>query len=227
MKRTLAAFFALFCLSALAAFAQGNFLKKGQSGFGLTGAYSSSSSIQGFTGIAGISFGGTFDLSLGVERAAVDATGLADLKATAIAPQLTFHIIKQNSARSPVSVAFSIGYGYNKYSSPDLDAVSYTMWDQVFSIGVMLYRDVPLSEKIYLQPLIGGGYTNSSLKLKNAEGLTLSNEDYAWSFSAGLPVVYGISDRTLLVLEPGLITDKNATTFIVSLGFVHIFNTKV
>ena len=222
MKRAFVAFFALFGLSALAAFPQSSFLKKGQTGIGLTGAYITSSSATGFTGTAGFGLGGVFDLSFGVGRADVDDLPLADLEAKTFEPQLTVYVLKQNSSTSPLSLSFSAGYARDDYSSPDLDEVGFTMWSESFLIGATVYRDVPLGPKLYLQPFVGGGFANTTLKVRNADGLTGRNQDDVWSLSAGLPLVYGVSGRALLVLEPGLVTNKNATTFTAALSLVYI-----
>jgi hypothetical protein len=222
MKKAPAAFLAVFFIPVVAGFPQSSFLKKGQSGIGLTGAYVTSSSATGFTGTAGFGLGGVFDLSIGVGRAAVDDSPLADLEAKTFEPQITVHALKQNSSTSWLSLSFSAGYARDNYSSPDLDAVSFTMWSESFLIGATIYRDVPLGSKLYLQPFVGGGFANTTLKIRNADGLTARNQDDVWSLSAGLPLVYGFSGRALLVVEPGLVTNKNATTFTAALSLVYI-----
>jgi hypothetical protein len=55
-------------------------------------------------------------------------------------------------------------------------------------------------------------------------GATWSDKDGLAAFLVGLPVVYSFSERALLVLEPGLTFDKDATTFTISLGLVYAFN---
>jgi hypothetical protein len=225
MKKNPAVFFVLFFVSVLAAFPQGRFLRRGQTGIGLAGAYVASSDANGFTGTAGVALGGMFDFSLGVGHAAISGTELADLEATSLEPELTIHIVKQNSSNSPVSLSFSVGYAQDKYSSPDLDAVGFTMRAGSFMLGAAVYRDVPLGRRLYLQPFAGSSFAGTKLKITNDLGETRSGKEDVWSFSAGLPVVYGFSDRTLLVLEPSLVTNKNATTFAASLSLVYVLKT--
>lgn len=227
MKKTSGAFLVLFCFAASAAFAQGNFLKRGQSGFGLAGAYATNSQANGFSGTAGVSLGGAFDFSLGVGHATFPGAEIADLEATTFEPGLTVHVIKQNSSTSPVSLAFSIGYAHETYSSPDLDAADITMRTDSYMLGVTVYRDVPLGRRLYLQPVLTGGYRNDSFKVTIGGGQTGTAEDDVWSLRVGLPLVYGLSERALLVLDPGLATDKNNTTFTAALSLVYIFKTKV
>ncbi len=99
---------ALFFLSALLAFPQSSFLKKGQSGFGLSGAYATSNEASGWSGTAAVSLGGIYDLSFSVGRPSYDpvSSGFNALTSTSIMPELTAHVIKQNSSRSPVSLTW-------------------------------------------------------------------------------------------------------------------------
>jgi hypothetical protein len=218
----------LSALSAAQAFAQGSYLKKGQYGFGLTGAYAANSGAAGFSGAAGVGLGGIFDLSFGAGRAAykAGATEFADLEAASFGPELRAHVIKQNSSRSPLSLALSIGYVRDNFSSPDLDAAGLDMWAYSLVVGGTVYRDVRLSGRAYLQPYAGLGYTNTSLKLRDLTGVTLSNENNLASFSAGLPFVYVLSERTFLIVQLELTFDKDATTFAVSAGLVVAFPTR-
>ncbi|MGZ5497980.1 MAG: hypothetical protein ACXWHI_04600 [Candidatus Aminicenantales bacterium] len=226
MKRSLTVACALFFLSALLAFPQSSFLKRGQSGFGLSGTYATSSGASGWSGTAAVGLGGVFDLSLSVGQASYDpvSSGFNDLASTSIMPEITAHVIKQNSSRSPVSLSISAGFARDNYSSPDLDAESFTMWANTILVGGTVYRDVPVVAGLYLQPYAGVGYASTTLKIRNADGLTISGKHNLASFGIGLPVVYGVSGRALLVLRPGLTFDKDNTTFAISLGLVVALN---
>jgi hypothetical protein len=225
MRKATAVFIALFCASTLAAFAQGNFLNKGQYGVGLSGAYITNSDAAGFMGAAVVALGGIFDLSFGVGRAAYDdAQELADLKATTLSPELRAHVIKQNSSKSPVSLSLSIGHSRDNFSSPDLDVVGYTFKANSLVVGATLFRDIRLSRRIMVQPAVGLTHTSSTFKLTNDLGQTLSDKDGILSFQVGLPFVYERSWRTLIVIQPGLTLNKDQTTFTVSVGFVYVFN---
>jgi hypothetical protein len=224
MRRAPVVFTALFLLSAAAAFPQGNFLKKGQYGLGLSGAYVTNSSASGFSGTLGVALGGIFDLSFGAGHAAFDSADYGDLTSNSLSPELRAHVIKQNSSKSPVSLSISVGYAKDHFSSPDLDVLNWVIWTNSFILEATVYRDVPLSGKLFLQPYVGIGHTSSTFKLTDENGLTWSDKDGMVSFNVGLPLVYGLSWRTMLVLQPGLTFDKDATTFAVSLGLVYAFN---
>lgn len=226
MKRSLSVSCALFFLSALAAFPQSSFLKKGQSGFGLSGAFATSSGASGWSGTAAAGLGGVYDLSLSVGRPSYDplSSGFNDLTSTSIMPEITAHVIKQNSSRSPVSLSISAGYARDNYSSPDLDVEGFTMWADTILVGGTVYRDVPVAAGLILQPYAGVGYAGTSLKIRNADGLTISGKHDLASFGIGLPIAYGVSEKTLIVLRPGLTFDKDNTTFAISLGLVVALN---
>jgi hypothetical protein len=226
MKRASAVFSALFLLSASAGFAQGNFLKKGQSGLGLSGAYGTNSTASGFSGTLGVALGGLFDLSLGAGHAVFDSSNYGDLTSNSLSPELRGHVIKQNSSKSPVSLSLSIGYAKDHFDSPELEPADIgAMWTNSLILGATVYRDVPLSGKLYLQPYVGISHTSSTFKLTViSTGVTWSDKDSMAAFLVGLPVVYSFSERALLVLQPGLAFDKDATTFAVSLGLVYAFN---
>lgn len=226
MKKMSAAFIGLFFLSALAAFPQSSFLKKGQYGLGLSGAYATNSAAHGLSGTVGVGLGGIFDLSFSAGHVGYDDPGeFTELDATSLAPQLTAHVVKQNSSKSPVSVSVSVGYARNNFSSPDLDLIDYKMWMNTFMIGGTVYRDVRLARNAYLQPYAGIGYSSTSLKIADPSSYTVSADDSLVSLGLGVPVVYGITAKALVVVQPGLTFDLEKgghTTFAISAGLVYI-----
>lgn len=225
MKRAPAVFYALFFLAAAVAFPQGSYLKKGQHGLGLSGTYATSNGASGFSGTAGVALGGLFDLTLSVGRATYESTEFIDLEGTSLVPELRGHVIKQNSSKSPVSLSISVGFARDDFSSPDLDAASLVMWAKSLLVGATVYRDVPISGKAYIQPYAGLGYTSSSFKFRDeTTDLTLKSTGDVFSFSFGVPLVYGLSDRALFVVQPGLILNEDATTFAITAGLVYVFS---
>ena len=62
------------------------------------------------------------------------------------------------------------------------------------------------------------------MKLSDPSGLTLSTTDGVVGLNFGVPLVYGISEKALVVLQPGLglglAKGKDITTFSVSLGLI-------
>jgi hypothetical protein len=212
-------------VSAVAAFPQGNFLKKGQYGLGLSGAFVTNSDATGLVGTPSVALGGLFDIAFGVGRATYeDAPDLTDLRATSLSPELRAHIIKQNSSKSPVSVSVSVGHSRDNFSSPDLDAAGLRFKANSLNLGATVARDVRLWGQAFLQPYAGLGHTSTTFKLTNELGQTLSDKDGIATFSFGLPFVYAFSPKALIVLQPGLILNKDATTFSATLGFVYVLN---
>jgi hypothetical protein len=224
MKKLPAVFVVLFALSSLAALAQGNFLKKGQSGLGFSGSYAANSSASGATGTAAAVLGGIFDISFGLGWSSYGSDDLTDLKATSLSPQLRAHVIKQNSSRSPVSLSLTVGHARDNFRSPDLDAAGYTYKANSIFVSATVSRDVRLTAKSYVQPYVGLTHTSTTYTLIDELGRMFSDKGGIASFDLGLPLIYAVSWRTLLVLQPGLTLNKDVTTFSVSLGLVYVFN---
>lgn len=224
MKKAPAVFLALFTLSDLGAWAQGNFLKKGQSGLGFSGGYAYNSSASGITGTASVALGGIFDISFGLGWASYGSEDLTDLKATSLSPELRAHVIKQNSSRSPISLSLSVGHVRDNFRSPELDEAGYAYKANSVFVGATVFRDVRLSAKAYVQPYVGLAHTSTTYTLIDDLGRMFSDKVGIASFVAGLSLVDAVSWRTLLVIQPGLTLNKDATTFSVSLGLVYAFS---
>jgi opacity protein-like surface antigen len=223
VKRTLAAFSALFLLSALLAFPQGSFLKTGQSGLGVSGALITNPDVSGFTGTAGLALSGIFDLSLSLGRASYDpaASGdLSELKARSLVTEIRAYFARQDSGRSPVTASIAAGFASDKFSSPDFVPDSLVMRSHSLLIGATVCRNFPLFKKAFLQPYVGVGYASTTTKISNPSGYTVGDTDGVVALNLGVPLVYSFSAQTLLVLQPGVALDKNNVTFAVSVGLV-------
>jgi len=221
VKRTVPAFFAIFFLAALAAYPQSSFLKTGQTGLGISGAFTANPNVSGFSGRAGIALYGIFDLSVSEGRNAYDPVLFGDLKATSTVPEIRAYLAKQNSSKSPVTASISVGYASDKFSSPDFVPDGIVMRGNSMLFSGTISRDVLLSRKAYVQPYAGIGYTSTTVKATNSRGVTLVfTSDILISLNLGVPLVYGLSDRTMVVLQPSLSLDKNDVTFAISLGLI-------
>jgi hypothetical protein len=223
MKKAPAVFFALFVLSAMFAFPQGSFLKPGQHGLGVSGALSTNSNVSGVSGTFTYTLAGIFDFSVSLGHAAYGASSaVTDLKANSFVPEIRAYVLKQNSGRSPVTLSVSFGWARNNYSSPDLVEGGLDMWDKSLILGAAVHRDVPLSKKAYIQPFIGVTHASTTLKVKDTTTLlTLTTTATVAALNLGVPLVYGLSDKAILFVQPGVSFDKNATTFSISAGLVY------
>ncbi len=220
MKRTLPAFFILFLSSALLAFSQGNFLKTGQSGLGVSGALSTNPDVSGFSGTAGFALAGVFDLGLSVGKATYDAVTFGDLKSTSLVTEIRAYVARQNMSKSPITLSVSVGYASERFSSPDFEPDNLTMRSHSLLVGATVYRDFPLVRKAFVQPYIGVGYASTTTKVSDPTGLTLSSTEGLVALNLGVPLVYSLSARTMAVLQPGVALDKNNVTFAISLGLI-------
>jgi hypothetical protein len=99
------------------------------------------------------------------------------------------------------------------------------MWANTFLIGGTVYRDVRLSKAAYLQPSVGIVYSSTTLKIADPGRYTVSADDTLVSLGIGVPVVYALSPKALLVVQPGLTLDLEnggRTTFALSAGLVYL-----
>jgi hypothetical protein len=223
MKKMPLAFFSLFVLSAMFAFPQGSFLKPGQHGLGVSGALSTNSDFSGVSGTFTYTAAGIFDFSFSLGHAAYGASSsVADLKANSYVPEIRAYVLKQNSGRSPVTLSVSLGWVRNNYSSPDLDEGSLEMWDKSLLLGAAVHRDVPLFKKAYIQPFVGVTHASTKLTVTDTTtGLASATTDAMLALNLGVPLVYGLSDKAMLIVQPGVSFDKNNTTFSISAGLVY------
>jgi len=223
MKKMPLAFFSLFLVSAMFVFPQGSFLKPGQHGLGVSGAFSTNADLSGVAGTLTYTLAGIFDFSFSLGRASYDAdSALADLKQTSIVPEVRAYIVKQNSGRSPITASVSIGWDRDNYSSPDLTAESFDMWARTLLLGAAVYRDIPVFQKAYIQPFVGITHLSTTLKVTDTTtGLTVTTTDAMIALNLGVPLVYGLSDKAILIVQPGVSFDKNNTTLSISAGLVY------
>jgi len=206
--------------------AQGKFLAKGQNGFGLSVSFASNEDASSIGASAGYSIKGMFDFGLGFARASFDQEledadeNPAELSATAISPYVTFHAIKQEPDKFPLSIALGAAYEHDSYSSDALDDFDLTMSANSWLFGGSVYSNIDITPHFQLQPRGGVTYISTKSKLEDDAGNSISDTETTTVFGLGLSLVFKTSERNKFAVSPGLsVTDDN-TTFSIGAGFV-------
>ena len=173
----------------VSAHAQSSVLEKGQNGFGISGGFSTSEDISGFSGGVGYSFSGVFDLGISIGRFGFDQQLLGeDLNATTISPFASYFIIKQDE-QIPVSFAVNGSYERQIYSNRLLSDYDIGMTGNFFTIGASLYSMLEVSEAMKIQPQLGFDYITGELKVEDStESHTESGNNTL--FTLGLSLIF-------------------------------------
>ena len=214
-------FIALTCLcGANFLQAQGYFLDKGVSGFGIDAGFSSNDTVTGFGCSTGYSFKGLVDVGLFAGLYSLDGTlNGYSVSATDIIPSVTAHVFKQNE-RIPFSLAINAAYGFITYSSDALDNAHSEWTANHFAFGFTIYRYFLVTQTVKLQPSIGVGYSIGQSNLSDNLGNSIKTDINTANFSLALSVYFNTSPSTIFLFTPALNFDKDNTTFSLSIGFV-------
>jgi len=201
----------------VSAHAQSFVLDKGQSGFGITGSFSTNDDISGFTGGVGYSFSGVFDLGISVGRFGFDQQFFGeDLNATTISPYASYFVVKQDE-QTPVSFAVNGSYERQMYSNDVLSDFDIDMTGSFFSIGASLYRMIEASETMNIQPAIGFSYITGEIKIEDSTE-SITESDNTTFFALGLSLIFRTSPTNTFVVTPTLGFGDDVTTFGLTLG---------
>lgn len=207
----------LILLCTNTAFSQGNYLKKGNNGVGLGFGYSSNSNVSGITANIGYSSSGIFDVGLSYGRYIIDSLGLS---AISIVPSLTFHAIKQEPAKFPLSISLDLAYERDKYSGHSLGIHNYEMYGDYFIFGFNIFGNINSTSPTTFQPYGSVSYITGTTKIKYSYGNTISEDNNVTSFGFGFSIYFESSPNTILEISQGISITEDNTTFAISLGLI-------
>jgi hypothetical protein len=139
----------LFVLASVS-FAQGEYLKRGESAteIGMSAQFNNESSAEGF--YIRSSSKGTFDIGCGIFQSS---------QGTILAPVAVLHIFKEISPRLPLSVSIW-GQSELLLSTYDVLRGGDLRSKALISYGPFLYTNIALSKSVTLQPNIQASYTD-------------------------------------------------------------------
>jgi len=201
--------------------AQGSYLPRGESGLVVDAGYLLNSEFKGGRATAGLSVSGIYDLQLSVGRLSLDKKlNGRDVSAWTISPRITFHVLKQDTREMPVSLAVTAAYESDSYSSETLDQRGWEWHSNSYSLGVFLYRDLPISSSATVQP---------RLMLGHVMGRSIVDQGYGWTRSVQKDVIeYGVEVSLFIntqqnadfFVRPGVIVDDENTTVSIRAGLI-------
>lgn len=194
---------------------QGMYLNKGQSGLGATVGFGTNEDLNLLLAGIGYSYGGVVDIGLAYGR------GISKEEPTVtmnnFLPSIAIHLIKQTK-KLPISLAASGGYLIGNSKSDLFDLYDVTVKNSGFSIGGYVYSEIVLSG-FSIIPTIGFEYLSVTVKLEDAYGNSIDEDDTNTTFNFNLPIVFRL-DSNKFSLSPGIGIDENNTSFVMSLIFI-------
>ena len=217
MKRFLSVACVLFFLSALLAFPQSSFLKRGQSGFGLSGTYATSSGASGWSGTAAVVAGFTiFRFSVGRLSNDPVSSGFNDLALTSSCPR-SWRCHQTESVEVP-RFPFDLGRlreGQLFLAGPRRREVHHVGEHDLRRRDGLSGRSVVAG--LYLQPMPGSA-TKGRVEIRNADGLTRSGRTDLACWASACPSFTVLLERCSSSAR--LTFDDDNVTFAISVGLV-------
>ena len=197
MKKTV--FSLSFLLLPVLAFSQGEFLQKGQNGFGITAGYVHLDETNGFTTGAGLSIGTIVDFGFSYSK--VFIRGKEDYPISTWSPSLTILVLKQEE--SPTGIMITAGYIHESVEQSTSNG---------FAFGINLYTRSDEFGGIYAQPSFSLSYYIYSAGTEYESSMIIN---------LGLPFVFRLKNSNLLLITPAFSTGVDKLSY--SLNFSLIF----
>lgn len=203
-------------------FSQGYYLERGQSGFGVSGGFSSNKDASLVSGSVGYSAAGTFDFGLSVSQISFADKFLGEeITAMSRSPYVTVHAVKQNET-TPFSVALSASYVNDTYSSRALDDNNLEMFSTGYTIGLALYGDVVASPTMKVQPKIGIKYFDSEAEIKDNVGNSITAKEDGTIVGLGFALLFQATSQSIFGISPSVSVNKSNKSFSIDAGFIFI-----
>jgi hypothetical protein len=214
MKR-LAVFFFLMISMVHYSFSQGEFIKRGKSGFGgSVGISIINKEIDGSLFYAGFSYKGFLDLGLTYWKA-----NDGKINGEIFTPSFTYYPVKQEDAKKMPTLGISLGYSHYK-SKPTsfvdvpeptlehrIDTIKKDLIVDAVKFGVSACRRIGYWKGSYFQPMIGAGISiiGTSLEFILRGSCAIGTRIKGWP---------------LLVLTPSIERQSDVTTFVLTFSIV-------
>jgi hypothetical protein len=196
-------------------YSQGEFLLRGQSGYGGGGGFSSDREKQAFHVYAVYSYYGFLDANLTYEKANGGA-----VQGGVLTPRITYYFVKQEDAEDIPTLGFSVGFRH--YTSkttetmivPDTIAVRWRSYELVTESAVnAVLLDLTAQSRtgrwkvFFFQPLLGAGFS-------------MTNTGWEFTLRGGLSIGTRIVHGPMIILTPGVEHQSGLTLFMLTLGAV-------
>jgi hypothetical protein len=201
-------------------YGQGEFLKKGKTGFGIEADYALSDCTSGFAAGFGISIRGIFDVQFGVGTLSFPEEDFGnDFKALVLSPGITIHVLKQ-SEKIPISLSVTASYSHSKFSGDMLKDYNLEMTGSDIDAGLGVYRQFRMGSKAAIMPTIDAFYSHTKATVSNNQGQSEDDSDEFVSFIFSLPFVLNLPKEYVLFLTPQIGYGNETTAFGIAIGTV-------
>ncbi len=222
------AWFIVVVILVAAAHAQSAFLKPGQSGYaaltdlvvgseisgeGITVGYSSKGYVDATVSVAHVSFLSPYPFSYYNNDQTISGTSFF--------LELYVHLLRQDSAYVPASIALSSGCEFGSYySPPNLRATTLLAADFHFLYGAAAYRNLDISPTTYIQPSIGIEYSEGYGLVRSYSYGRQASNDYSLIGFVGVAVAFRTSENTTIIIRPEVGASRRKPAFHVDVGVV-------
>jgi hypothetical protein len=199
---------------------QGYYVQRGQNAFGIETGYSSNKDASSFGGSLGYSAKGIFDIGLSISQISfVQQLAGEVLSATSLVPSITVHAIKQSEI-NPFSIAISVSYESDSYSSAALDQNYLKLTADGYTVGATVYGDIETSPTVKVQPSVGLTYFSTTAELKDTYSNSLTTKDDGTVVRAGFALLFQTNEKTILGIRPSIGIHKSESSFLLNAGII-------
>ncbi|GEM_PF-5301892 len=211
---------AILCIAALSttAFSQGQYLKAGESGVGLTASMDFAKEETTFGGGPAFSYQGYVDVSAGYAHISVKTkdTPSIEFSGNNYIGQLTVHPLKQSESM-PVGLAVNGAYLHSTYGGGDLDKLNIKGSANAFGAGGILHRTTPIGDKMSVLAGAGYAFTHASIDMGGTKSTDNSN-----SYPIVLEGIFSVGEKGKIVIGPEFTFNKDANVFGVSASYIMV-----
>ncbi|HUI28867.1 MAG TPA: hypothetical protein VLX91_01530 [Candidatus Acidoferrales bacterium] len=207
----------LMILLPAAAFSQGQFLNKGESGFGVDAAYTSNKDASGFGGSMVYSIKGIIDIEASFSQVSLNQQPYK-VSGFAVSPHITAYM-KTHSSANRLFGSISMAYETDWYSSDGSGFYPMPVSGSNYSFGFSVSADLYSRAAVYCQPSLGVVYFFG----KSETAGYFSRETIGTQgivFSGGISVVFKTSRMNSFAIGPAVAVYKALTSFSISAAFV-------
>ncbi len=200
------------------AFSQGDYLKRGANGVGLSATFSSNSDNSILSGKIGYSVSGVFDFGLfGGYYTSADL----DLNNIIIGGvSFTYYAIKQKSGKFPLSMSLNLAYHRDSYSGEYLKQLDWEKNGDYFTFGLNLFGNINSTPLITFQPNGSISFIAGSINIRDSYGNFESENNNVISFSFGISMFFETSPNSIFRIDPNISISEDNTTFSIAVGVI-------
>jgi hypothetical protein len=142
----------IFILSSVElAFAQGEYLYRGQSGVGASVDYASNDITVAYGGSLGFSYKGIFDINFSFATLENRLNGYSWVSGHSMSPSFTFYLAKQESGGKQPTIGLSCAYLFNSEEFWTMKSGP----NNAVSVGILFAHQILHSDNVILQPMFG------------------------------------------------------------------------